>query len=571
MSIKEFFNSEQRSVKIAALVMIVAVFLSRFLGLIRDRLLAGTFGASIDLDIYYAAFKMPDLIYSIIFAGGILVSFLPIFSEYQKKDKQEAWKISNYILNLFAVLYFIFFIIFFFLSPEIISALIGNFNFEYQHKAADLTRLIFVAVFFFGVSSIFSTILNYFQRFVVYSLAPILYNLGIILGTVFLSPYFGIFGAGIGVVMGAFLHLAIQVPAAISCGYKYHPILKLNHPAIRNFFELVIPRIIASSSSQINFLVATFIASAIGVGAISVFNLSYNLAYLPIGILGVSFATAVFPVLSKFWANNEKTEFYKNIRQSFLEVLYVAFPVGLLIFILRNQIVEIIYQTGKFDQSAVTITAACLGFYFLSTATQCLVPVLLRGFFSIKDTKTPTIIAIVYMFLNIVLFFPFVALFGAGNQFPVHLFGRELIISLPAWINSNNFFIDWIKYIFNVDGLVNFPVLGLVLVFNLCSLLEFSLLFIYLLKRVGNFGLKEIWNSFIKILMATIIMGIAGFIALNQAVRLFANDFFGVLLQFIFVCVISGIVYLFMTYLLKSPEINFVLRYLKKIKNHSAN
>ncbi len=413
MSFKEILNF-QNSVRGAAVIMILAVLLSRVLGLLRDRLLAGTFGASVNLDIYYAAFRMPDLIYSIIFAGGIIVSFLPLFSEYQRNNKEEGWRLTNYILNLFTILYFVFFIIFFFTSPEFIATLVGKFTSENQVKAIALTRLMFIAVFFFGLSSVFSTILNYFNRFVVYSLAPVLYNLGIILGTIFLAPHFGIFGPGIGVVVGAFMHFAIQVPSAIKCGYKYMPVISLKHPALVNFFKLVIPRIIAASASQIDFLAATFVSSMIGIGAISVFNLSYNLSYLPIGILGVSFATAIFPLLSKLWVNNHMEEFYTRFRETFLEVLYISFPVGILIFILRNQIIDIVYRTGKFDETAAAITAACLGLYFLSTFTQCLVPVILRGYFSVKDTLTPTLIALVYLIFDVSLFFPFVAMFGGG-------------------------------------------------------------------------------------------------------------------------------------------------------------
>jgi putative peptidoglycan lipid II flippase len=571
MSIRDFFNSEQKSIKIAAFVMIIAVLMSRFLGLIRDRLLAGTFGASIDLDIYYAAFRMPDLIYSIFLAGGIIVSFLLIFSEYQKKNKEDSWKISNSILNLFAILYGIFFVIFFFVSPDFISALIGNFSLEYQAKAVGLTRLIFVAVFFFGLSSIFSTILNYFNRFVAYSLAPAFYNLGIILGTIFLSPYFGIYGAGIGVVVGAFLHFAIQVPVAIKCGYKYEFILNLRHPGISNFFKLVIPRIVASSSSQVNFLAATFFASLVGVGAISVFNLSYNLSYFPIGILGVSFATAIFPLLSKLWAAQEKQEFYTKFRQTFLEILYVAFPVGILIFILRNQIVEIIYRTGKFDQSAVAITAACLGLYFISIFTQCLVPILLRGFFSIKDTLTPTLIAIVYVITNVFLFFPFIVLFGGNPYFSFEFFGQQLAFTVPAFIHANNFLINATKSIFEISSIDNFPLLGLVLIFNLASLMEFSLLFIFLRKKVGDFGVKKIIVSFLKILASTAIMGIGAIFVMKKTAYLFGSDFVGNLLQFVLICFIAVVIYFIATLALKSPEIKFLSQYLKAKLNKNEN
>lgn len=571
MSFRDILNSKQNTVAGAAAILTIAVLLSRVLGLLRDRLLAGTFGASADLDIYFAAFRMPDLIYSIIFAGGIIVSFLPLFSEYQKNDKEEGWKLTNYILNLFAVLYFLFFIIFFFLSPEFISTLIGKFTPENQAKAIALTRLIFVAVFFFGLSSVFSTILNYFNRFVVYSLAPILYNLGIILGTVFLSPHFGIFGPGIGVVAGAFLHFAIQVPSAIKCGYKYMPVFSLKHPALVNFFKLVIPRIVASSASQIDFLAATFVASIIGVGAISVFNLSYNLSYLPIGILGVSFATAVFPLLSKLWVNEDRSEFYRRFRETFLQVLYIAFPIGILIFILRNQIVEIVYRTGKFDESAVAITGACLGLYFLSTFTQCLVPVILRGYFSIKDTLTPTLIALVYLIFDVSLFFPFVAMFGGGSQFSFDFFGHAAVITMPAFLVANNFLAQATKAVFGIGDISNFPLMGLVMIFNISSLVEFALLFIFFYRKVGDFGVRKIGISFLKIFIATIVMGIAATVALQTSSSFFPADFIGVLSQFVLICLIAAGIYLLATLAMKSPELDFLKRYLQKKINKNEN
>jgi len=571
MSLREFLNSKQNTVTGAAAILTIAVLLSRLLGLLRDRLLAGTFGASVDLDIYYAAFRMPDLIYSIIFAGGIIVSFLPLFSELQKNNKEEGWRLTNYILNLFAILYFVFFIVFFFLSPDFITTLVGKFTPDNQVRAIAMTRLIFVAVFFFGLSSVFSTILNYFNRFVIYSLAPVLYNLGIIFGIVFLSPHFGIFGPAIGVVVGAFMHFAIQIPSAIKCGYKYMPVISLKHPALLNFFKLVIPRVVASSASQIDFLAATFVASIIGVGAISVFNLSYNLSYLPIGLLGVSFATAVFPLLSKLWVNNDKNEFYRRFRETFLEVLYISFPVGILIFILRSQIVEIVYRTGKFDETAAMITGACLGLYFLSTFTQCLVPVILRGYFSVKDTLTPTLIALVYLVFDVSLFFPFVAMFGGGSRYSFYFFGHPAIVAVPAFFSSNTALAEATKAIFGIGSISNFPLMGLVMIFNLSSLVEFTLLFIFFYRKVGDFGIREIGLSFLKILVASVAMGFASLFALKMTSGFFSAGFVGALSQFVIVCIIASAVYILATLVLKSPELDFLKRYLQKKMNKNGN
>lgn len=186
-----FLNIKQKTIGSAVSILAIAVLFSRLLGVLRDRLLAGSFGASIDLDIYFAAFRMPDLIYSIIFAGGVLVSLLPLFSDVYNKNKEKSWDFINNLINIFLVVFVIMGILFFIFSSKIVGLMVSGFDAESIQKTIDLTRLIFLSVLFFGLSSIFSTILNYFNRFVSYSLAPILYNLGIIFGIVFLAPHWG--------------------------------------------------------------------------------------------------------------------------------------------------------------------------------------------------------------------------------------------------------------------------------------------------------------------------------------------------------------------------------------------
>jgi len=534
-------NSKQNTVTGAAIILTIAVLLSRLLGLLRDRLLAGSFGASINLDVYFAAFRIPDLVYSIIFAGGVIVSLLPLFSDLQNKDKEKSWDTINNILNIFMVCFVVFSALFFIFTPQIISSMVSGFDAEAIEMTISLSRLIFVSVFFFGLSSIFSTVLNYFNRFVSYSLAPILYNLGIIFGTVFLSAEFGVFGAGLGVVIGSFLHFLIQVPPAIKCGYRYRFIIDLKSKELREFVGLIIPRTIASSSSQINFIVTTFIASGIGAGAISIFNLSNNLRYLPIGIIGVSFATAVFPFLSRLWTEQKKEEFHYNFRKVFNEVLYVSFPIGILIFVLRNEIVNIVLRTGQFGSTAVEITAAALGIYVLSTFAQCLVPVLLRGFFSLKDTITPTAIAIFFVILNVYLSFFFVDIFSVSNVFT-----------------------SFVKNILNLDGAMTFPVLGLVLAFNVGLLFEFILLFYFFYKKVGDFGIKNIFISFLKILFSSIVMGFVAIKSLPLVKNYFGDSFVGVSMEFASVCLLSFLIYGILTMMMKMQEVKSVKRIILK-------
>ena len=540
MTFKSLLNLKQKTITGAVGILAVSVLLSRFLGIIRDRLLAGNFGTSIDLDIYFAAFKIPDLIYSIIFAGGIVVSLLPLFSDVYNKDKEKSWDFINNILNFFLISFVLIGILFFIFTPEIISSMVSGFDQNSINKTIDLTRLIFFSVLFFGLSSIFSTILNYFNRFVSYSLAPILYNVGIILGITLLAPQWGIMGVGLGVVFGSFLHLLIQIPTAIKCGYKYRFVLNIKDPGIKDFFTLILPRIVASSSAQINFIVITFIASGIGIGAISVFNLSNNLRYLPIGIIGVSFATASFPLLSKLWTEGKESEFCKSFIKVFNEVLYVSFPIGILIFILREEIIDIILKTGSFTSSDAQITSAALGLFFISTFAQTLVPIILRGFFSLKDTVTPTIIAIFFVILNLYLSLFFVSLFA-----------------------GENFLTEIMRNLMGIDGLTNFSVLGLVLAFNIGLLFEFILLFYFFKRKFKNWNIKEIYISFIKIFSCSLLMGISAYYLLP----IFRNIFNSSLIDFTLVTLVSLLIYVILTIALKMPEIKAVKRLIIKNGN----
>jgi putative peptidoglycan lipid II flippase len=527
MDFNEILNSKQSGIKKATLIMVVSVLISRVLGLLRDRFLAGYFGASIDLDIYFTAFRIPDLVYSIIFAGGITVSFLPIFSDYFKKNKEEAWKIVNYVLNFFFVSYALFLIIFIAFTPQLISYLAPGFDSFAQATTVDLTRLVFFSVFFFGISSVVAAILNYFNNFLAFSLAPILYNLGIIFGIIFLSPYFGIFGAGLGVVLGSFLYLLIQIPGAVNNGFRYKPIISFNHSAIKEFFNLVIPRIVSSSSVQFGMAIVTLIASGIGEGAISVFNLSNNLRYLPIGVIGIPFATAIFPALSKLWVENDKKEYLNKFKTIFSSVLYFSFPIGVLIFILREQIVRIVFQTGSFGEEAVLLTSAALGLYFLSTVAQCLGPLLLRGFFSLKDSKTPTIVALFFVVFNSLLCYLFVS--------------------------KAQYFLGISSFVFGISNLSQVKVLGLVFAFNLSLFIEFILLLFLFYKKVGDFGIKYICNYFIKIVLSTIVMVLSLFFIIpfwKESSSLMYN-----LIWFCFSCFSSFVFYILSSFVLKMEDI----------------
>jgi putative peptidoglycan lipid II flippase len=452
--IRKIFNFQTKTVTFAALLLSISALISGILGLIRDRLLAGRFGASLELDVYFAAFRVPDFVYNILILGGLIVAFLPLFSEYFSRNKEEAWQMANYVLNAFLIFLISISFILFILTPWLIKWLFPGFGPEHYKLAVPLIRLLFLSPIFFGISNLLSGILQYFNRFFIYGLTPILYNLGIIFGILFLVPYFGIFGVGMGVVFGAFLHMAIQIPTAINCGFSYKFLLDFKYPDIKRIFNLMIPRVFGVSAQQINLIVITAIASTITAGSIAIFSISNNFQSLPIGIIGISFAVAVFPTLSRTWTQNQKKEFLGNFSSIFHQILFFIIPISILIFLLRTQIIEIIYRSGKFGLENVQLTSACLGIFAFSIFAQSLIPLLSRAFFSFQDTKTPTLITISAVLLNIILSLTFIWLLKFPNTF-------------------SNFFIE----IFSLLRKENTVVLGLPLAFSISAIFQFILLY----------------------------------------------------------------------------------------------
>ncbi|HOI60130.1 MAG TPA: murein biosynthesis integral membrane protein MurJ [Candidatus Pacearchaeota archaeon] len=529
MKFFDFFKTEQNTIGKATVVIAVFVVFSKILGLIRDRLLASTFGASAELDIYFASFRIPDLIYSIVLAGGVLVSLLPLFSDYFQKNKEESWKLINSVINIFSLILIVIAIFIFIFTSTIVKILLPEIDPMFLNTAVNLTRILFMSVFFFGLSSIFSTVLNYFNRFLIYSIAPVLYTLSIVLSILFLSSIFGIYAPAIGVVVGSFLHFFIQFYVSLKYGYKYKFVLDFKFKGIKDFFKLLFPRIISAAASQLNLTMITIIAGTIAVGSITYFNLADNLRFLPIGLIGISFATAVFPSLSKSITDKNMLEFCTNLRRVLQDILYLALPISILTFVMRDLIVNIIYGVGQFSGEAVSVTSACLGIFALSLIFQCLEPTILRAFFSIKDSKTPAIISIIFLFINLTLSLGFVYLLQVNENL------NAMLLSL-----------------FNLNNPEHALLLGLVLAYNISLVIDFVLLFVFLRKKIEDFEVKKIQGFLLKIFFSSVIMTVIALFIINLFNNL--NGFWMNLFEFIAVTIISFIVYFILTYILKTEE-----------------
>jgi putative peptidoglycan lipid II flippase len=539
---KKFLNFQSKNVTLAAVILAVSGILSRLLGVVRDSLLSRNFPAS-STDLYFAAFRVPDFVYNVLISGGVIVALLPLFSEYFLKDKKDGWNFINNTLNIFFLFLVVLSGILFLFAAPLMKIVTPGFDAAEMEKVVFFTRILFLSPIFLGLSSIFSGVLQYFNRFLAYSLAPIFYNLGIIFGILFLSPKFGISGVVLGVIFGAFLHLAIQIPSAISCGFRYRPIFRLNGK-IKKIFLLMVPRTIGVAAQQLNIIIMTGIASKLSIGSISVFNYSDTLQFFPIGIVGVSFAVAVFPTLTRHWAEMQKEDFIKNFSSAFRQILFLIIPFSVLIFILRSQIVDIIYKRGSFTENLAMLTSASLGLFCFGIFASTLIPLVFRAFFACKDTKTPTFVALISVVLNVFLSFYFVSLLQEGSAIS-----------------------GFLKGAFNLQNVNDISVLGLSMAFSAIYVLQFFLLMFFLHKKIGRLGFREILPSGVKIISASILMAAIVILTRNLFIDFASGGFLGLFWKTGTVAVFGAVVYLLLTYLFKSPE---VLLFLKKVRKSSA-
>lgn len=531
-------NAQSRGIAVPAIILAVSSIASRLLGIFRDWLLANRFGAGPELDVYYAAFRVPDFIYNILIFGGITVAFLPLFSDYYGKDKKSAWRFANNTLNVFFVFLALLSAVFFVFTPFLMSYIAPGFSPKQTADAVFLTRLMFASPIIFGVASIFSGVLQYFKNFLAYSLAAPLYNVGIIAGIVFLAPCMGITGVGIGVIAGALLYLAIQIVPALRCGFVWRPVFALRESSLGQIFRLMLPRTAGIAANQINLIVPTIIGSTLTAGSIAVFNLSNNIYSLPAGIIGVSFATAAFAEFSKYAARRQFDELARKFSAACRQIGYLSIPAAFLIFVSRDPIVNFLYYHGQFTREAALLVSASLGIFCLGIYFAAIMPVMFRLFFAMRDTVSPTITTLIAVAANIAMNYWFVAALQEGN------------------------FAQAARDIFDLNGVADIAVLGLPLAYVVANVLQFVMLWILIVrKKSGLARTKEIASSLFKSLAAGIFMAIAVYLVIGIVP---VSGRAGDLLALGAAAATAAAVYFPATFLLRSPEIAAAICLLKR-------
>ncbi|QQS20746.1 MAG: murein biosynthesis integral membrane protein MurJ [Candidatus Moraniibacteriota bacterium] len=409
-----FRGKENHTVSGAALVIAVFGVASRLLGFIRDRLLAGMFGAGDVLDAYYAAFRIPDFLYGLLIAGALSAAFVPIFTEVREKRGDEAaWKLSSGILFLVLFILGGISLLAILAAESLVRLLVPGFSPEKQALTTMLTRIMLLGPVFLGVSAVFGSVLVSFRNFFVFSLAPVFYNVGIITGVLLFSKLWGPAGLAFGVVFGTLLHAAIQYPSVRSAGFR---IFVRDGAELRRdvwrVVSLMIPRSLGVAVGQVSFVAVTFFASALASGTLASFTLANNIQSVPLGLFGVAFSLAAFPTLSAYAAREKRVEFAAILEKTCRQVLFFVVPVSVLMLALRAQIVRIILGTGEFDWEDTRATFDILGALSISLFAQSLTPLFARAFFSLQDTKTPLLVALVSEAVHIAVLFFFVGSWG---------------------------------------------------------------------------------------------------------------------------------------------------------------
>ncbi len=510
---KKIFVKQSSSIAVAAAVVGVSSLLSRLLGVYRDRILASQFGAGQVLDVYYSAFRIPDLIFNLLILGALSAGFIPVFAGLlnggASHKNKEAWKLVNNVLNSVFLLLLFLSVVGFIFAPLLIKIISPGFSVEAKALTTALTRIMFLSPIFLGISGVFGGVLQSFKTFFVYSLSPIFYNIGIILGALVFYHFWGISGLAWGVVLGAFMHMAIQIPVLRSLGFRYRPMINLRDKNLRTIWRMMVPRTLSLAISQINLVVITAIASGLAVGSLAIFNLANNIQSFAIGIFGISYAVAAFPALAE--SANNKSKLIEHFSNTTRQILFFMIPAGVFLITLRAQIIRVVLGTGAFDWSATILTFQTLGFFALSLFAQALVALQSRVFYALKDSRTPFFIGLITVVANVLL--------------SLYL-GKKMGVA------------------------------GLALAFSLANILNFILLWLALWFRIGNLDHPKILMAAIKFSVAGVVAGFGiQFIKNIIGVSIDMTRFYGILTQAGLASLFGFVLYLLFLWLLRTEEL----------------
>ncbi len=426
----------QRSGVIGAIALIGLSFLgSRLLGAGRAVVIADQYGAALELDAFWVAMRLPDLVFQLLAGATLASAFIPIYARVrQEQGEHAAWRLASIVLNWVLLGTIALAAVVFAAAPWIVPALAPGLGEDsgVQDAVIDdaifLTRVLLLSPILFAVSGMLTGILHARRHFLLPAVSPMLYNLAIILGASLLPERLGVEALVIGVIAGSGLHLMIQLPALSAAlsrsGGGLRLWLSLRDADAREVLRLMGPRTLGLAAAQINLIVLTFFGSLVGDASISALNFAWLLLMFPVGVFGMSLATAVFPSLAEHAASGGTSAVRVTVSQTLRFTLFLAVPASVGMLLLRESVVATLLERGAFDAAASSLVSDALLFYAIGLFAHAAIEITSRGFYVLGDTRTPVVLAIASMLLNIIL--------SALLVGPMELQGLALALSVSA-------------------------------------------------------------------------------------------------------------------------------------------
>ncbi|MBN1641965.1 MAG: murein biosynthesis integral membrane protein MurJ [Anaerolineae bacterium] len=374
-------------------------------GLLRNAIIARQFGIGAALDAYYAAFKLPDFLFTVVAGGSLATAFVPVFAGLLAEgDRERAWRLAAAVTNLVVILVSVLSLLAALLGPWLVRTLVApGFDAAAQAETVDVMRLVLVSTLIFGISAVQTSALHSFKHFLLPALAPAVYPLGIAAGAQWLGPVWGVRGLAVGAIVGAALHLAIKVPALLHYGFRWWPVLDLRSPAVRRVGALMGPRVLDLGVFHLTLLATNNLASRLGPGSVSALEWGWDAMQLPETIIGTAFGLVALPTLSDLAAHSDIPALRATLGETLRAVLALTVPAALGLILLGRPLLQLLYQRGAFDAAATDAVYVALRFYALGLVGHSCLELAARAFFAQQDTVTPLLVATGSALLNILL------------------------------------------------------------------------------------------------------------------------------------------------------------------------
>ena len=506
----------------------LAFVLSNLVGLVRQILVSRAFGTDTSLDAFYAAATLPDLLFNLMAGGALASAFIPTFTGFLSKENREgAWKLASSVMNISGLALAFFSGLSALFAPQLVQHVLFVLKPELdpalQTLTTNLLRIILIAPAIFGISGLCMAILNTHQKFLMPALAPVFNWIGWIIGIIFLVPKFGIYGLAWGYVLGALMHLGIQIPGLLKLtGQRYFPTFGFKDPAMYNVARLMGPRLLGVMAVQVNFVINAIIAASLGEGSLSAINVARMVMTMPLFVIAQSIATAALPTFAMQVSRGELSEMRSSLAATLRGIFLLSIPSTLGLILLRQPLVAALFQRGAFDANSTEMVSWALMWYTAGLVGHSVVEILSRAFYALHDTKTPVIVGTTAMGLNALFSFAFAALFKQ---------------------------IGWM------------PHGGLALANSFATALEAIVLFLVMRKRLKGIEGNQIMRGVIPSLIGALAMSLSifGWLYFGKNFNLWIISIVGVIL--------GGGVYFVVLWFLRVPELQYMVsEVLKRLK-----